>query len=117
MAALCAQDSTCKVNAAKLFENLFVEALRDESNFVREAAVDGLGYINKTNALKLLRSDFINDPSIALRKKIIAFADEVGGKEDLNWLSEKIGLNSESDPAWQAMLKIFRGSDAGVLNE
>ncbi len=117
MAALCAQDSTCKAKAAELFGNLFVEALRDEANFVREAAADGLIYINKTDALKILRKDFTNDPSIILRKKIIALADEVGGKEDLNWLSEKIGLNSESDLAWQAMLKIFRGSDAGVLNE
>ena len=117
MAALCAQDSTCRQKAAQLFENLFVQALRDESNFVREAAVDGLTYINKTNALKQLRSDFINDPSITLRKKIIALADEVGGKEDLNWLAEKIGVNSESDPAWQAMLKIFTGSDTGVLKE
>jgi HEAT repeat protein len=115
MAALCVQDSTCREKAARLFEKLFVEALRDESNFVREAAVDGLSYINKTNALKLLRTDFINDPSITLKK--IALADEVGGKEDLNWLAEKIGLNSESDPAWQAMLKIFTGSDTGVLKE
>ena len=117
MAALCAQDSTCREKAAKLFKNLFVEALRDEANFVREAAVDGLTYINKTNALKLLRTDFINDPSITLRKKIIALADEVGGKEDLKWLVEKIGLNSESDPAWQAMLKIFTGSDTSVMKE
>ncbi|OHB60311.1 MAG: hypothetical protein A2168_04030 [Planctomycetes bacterium RBG_13_50_24] len=117
MAALCAQDSTCKVNAAKLFENLFVEALRDEANFVREAAVDGLAYIDKTKALKLLRNEFINDPSLILREKIIALANAVGGKEDLNWLAEKIGANSESEPAWQAMLKIFNGSDAGVLKE
>jgi HEAT repeat protein len=117
MAALCAQDSTCKTKSAELFGNLFVEALRDEANFVREAAADGLIYINKTNALKILRKDFANDPSIILRKKIIALADEVGSKEDLDWLSEKIGMNSESDPSWQAMLKIFRGSDAGVLNE
>jgi len=117
MAALCAQDSTYREKAAQLFEKLFVDALRDEANFVREAAVDGLGYINKTNALKLLRNDLINDPSITLRKKIIAFADAVGGTEDLNWLAEKIGSNSESEPAWQAMLKIFNGSDAGVLKE
>ena len=117
MAALCAQDSTCKDNAAKLFDNFFVEALRDEANFVREAAVDGLTYINKTKALKILRNDFVNDPSLILREKIITLANAVGGNEDLNWLAEKIGSNSESDPAWQAMLKIFRGSDAGVLKE
>jgi hypothetical protein len=117
MAALCAQDSTCREKAAKFYENLFVEALRDEANFVREAAVDGLTYINKTNTLKMLRNVFVNDPSITLRKKIIALANEVGGKEDLNWLAEKVGLNSESEPAWQAMLKIFNGSDVGVLKE
>ena len=117
MAALCAQNSSCREKAAQLFEKLFVDALSDESNLVREAAVDGLTYINKANALKLLRINFVNDPSLTLRRKIIALADAVGGKEDLNWLAEKIGLNSESDPAWQAMLKIFNGSDAGVLKE
>jgi len=117
MAALCAQNSSCREKAAQLYGKLFEDALRDESNFVREAAVDGLTYINKPNALKLLRSNFINDPSITLRKKIIALADAAGGKEDLNWLAEKIGLNSESDPAWQAMLKIFPGSDAGILKK
>jgi hypothetical protein len=117
MAALCAQDSTYRDKAIQRFEKIFVEALRDESNFVREAAVDGLTYIDKTKALKLLRNDFINDPSLVLREKIIALANAVGGREDLNWLSEKIGSNSESEPAWQAMLKIFNGSDAGLLNE
>lgn len=117
MAALCAQDSTYKEKAISLFEKLFIEALHDEANFVREAAVDGLTYIDKTKALKSLRNDFINDPSLILREKIIALANAVGGKDDLNWLSEKIGSNSESDPAWQAMLKIFNGSDAGVLKE
>ena len=117
MAALCAQNSSCRDKAAQLFEKMFVDALRDESNFVREAAVDGLTYINKANALKLLRNNFINDPSITLRKKIITLADAVGGKEDLNWLAEKIGSNSESEPAWQAMLSIFGNSDASILKE
>jgi hypothetical protein len=117
MAALCSQDSTYKEKAIQLYKKLFLEALHDEANFVREAAVDGLAYINKTEALKILSKDYINDPSLILREKIIALANEVGGPEDLNWLSEKVGSNSESDPAWQAMLKIFNGSDAGVLKE
>jgi HEAT repeat protein len=117
MAALCTQDSTCREKAIELFGKLFEEALRDESNFVREAAADGLTHIDKAKALEILRKDFINDPSITLRKKIIALADAVGSKEDLNWLAEKIGSNSESDPAWQAMLKIFNSSDAGVFKE
>jgi hypothetical protein len=117
MASLCAQDSACRANAVKLFEKLFFDALRDEANFVRETAVDGLTYIDKTKALTVLRNDFINDRSLILREKIIALANAVGGWEDLNWLAEKIGSNSESEPAWQAMLKIFNGSDAGVLKE
>jgi HEAT repeat protein len=116
MAALCAQDSTYKEKATRLFEKLFIEALKDESNFVREAAADGLIYIDKAKALKLLRNDFINDPSLILREKIIALANAVGGRDDLNWLSEKIGSNSESEPAWQAMLKIFSGADVDLLN-
>jgi len=117
MAGLCAQGSTCKAKAAKLFKSLFDEALRDETDFVREAAVDGLVYIDKTSALKRLRKDFANDPSVILRKKLIGLAGELGGEEDLTWLAEKIGSNSEGLPAWQAMLKIFSGSDAGVLDK
>ena len=95
---------------------MFVEALRDESNFVREAGVDGLTYIDDAMALRRLRG-FVNDPSVTHKKNIIALADAVGGKEDLSWLVEKIGINSESIPAWQAMLKIFTGSDIVVLKE
>ena len=118
MAGLCAQGSAGKAKAATLFGPLFVEALRDERAFVRETAVDGLIYIDKASALKRLRKDiFINDPSEILRKKLIELAGSDGGKEDLTWLAEKIGSNSESGPAWQAMLKIFNGSDSGILNE
>ncbi|MCH8118770.1 MAG: hypothetical protein IIC00_03450 [Planctomycetes bacterium] len=118
MAGLCAQGSAGKAKAATLFGPLFIEALRDETAFVRETAVDGLIYIDKASALKRLRKDiFINDPSEILRKKLIELAGSDGGKEDLTWLAEKIGSNSESGPAWQAMLKIFNGSDSGILNE
>ncbi len=117
MAGLCAQGSACKEKAAKLFESLFVEALRDETAFVRETAVDGLVYIDKPKALKRLTPEFVNDPSEPLRKKLINLAGVAGGKEELVWLVEKIGSNSESGPAWQAMLKIFDGSDSALLNE
>ncbi len=117
MAGLCSQGSAAKAKAAALFGPLFIEALRDETNFVRETAVDGLIYIDKSSALRRLRKDFVNDPSEILRKKLINLAGEIGGKEDLTWLSEKIGSNSESGPAWQAMIKIFDGSDSSILNE
>ncbi len=117
MAGLCTQGSAAKAKAATLFGPLFIEALRDETNFVRETAVDGLIYIDKASALKRLRKGFFNDRSEILRKKLIELAGGVGGKEDLTWLAEKIGSNSEGGPAWQAMLKIFDGSDSAVLNE
>ncbi|MGD8499608.1 MAG: hypothetical protein PVJ86_03120 [Phycisphaerales bacterium] len=108
MAGLCAQNSTCKAKAAERFRPLFGKALKDETDFVRETAVDGFVNIDKPSALEKLRRDFVNDPSFILRKKLIALADEVGGKEDLSWLAEKIGSNSESELAWQAMLNIFK---------
>lgn len=117
MAGLCAQSSACKPKATKLFGPLFEEALSDSTNLVREAAVDGLIYIDKTRALNRLRKDFINDPSVVVRKKLIGLAGEVGGKEDLVWLAEKTGSNAESELAWQAMLRIFNDSDATVLSE
>ena len=117
MAGLCTQGSACKDKSAKLFERLFVEALRDETAFVRETAVDGLIYIDKPRALKRLTPEFVNDPSEILRKKLINLTEVAGGKEELVWLVEKIGSNSESGPAWQAMLKIFDGSDSALLNE
>ncbi len=117
MAGLCAQTSVCKAKAAERFGPLFEEALSDSTDLVREAAVDGLLYIDKTKALNRLRKDFVNDPSIVVRKKLISVAGEVGGKEDLVWLVEKISSSAESELAWQAMLKIFNSSDAAVLSE
>jgi len=116
MADLCKQGSAGRVKAVKLFEPLFLEALDDKESFVREMAADGLIDIDKTSALKRLRK-YVNDSSEILRKKLIDVAGDVGGKEDLVWLVEKIGSNSESGPAWQAMLKIFDGSDSATMND
>jgi HEAT repeat protein len=118
MAGLCAQRSACRDESARLFEPLFEQALDDETALVREAAVDGLVYIDKAQALNILR-DFVNDGNPTIRKKIIELAGEVGSQEDLIWLLGKIGLTAEaeSEPAWQAMLEIFKGSDADVLND
>ncbi len=117
LAGLCAPQSVHKAQSKKRFGPLFEAALTDKTDFVREAAVDGLIYIDKAAALKRLRKDFVNDPSAIIRKKLIALAGDVGGKEDLLWLAGKIGSNSESEPAWQAMLKIFNGSDSAALND
>ena len=115
MAGLCTQ-SVYKVESRKLFRPLFEEGLNDKTDLVREAAVDGLIYIDKTRALlRFRKGDLVNDAGIEIRKKVIELAGEVGGEDDLVWLREKIGTSAESEPAWQAMLKIFKRSEAAVL--
>lgn len=114
MAGLCTQTSACRAEAIGRYKPLFVEALRDGSASVRETAVDGLANIDRAEALAILREGFVNDPSLAVRMKIIAMA---GAEKDLKWLVEKIGVNSESEPAWQAMLGIFGRLGAKTLNE
>jgi len=118
MGDLCAQ-SVCQAESAKLFKPLFEEALTDETNLIREAAVKGLVNIDKVMALKMLRKDFVNDRSITIRKVMIEVARDVGGKGELVWLAKKIGSPGESELAWQAMLKIFKSSscDAATLDE
>ncbi|MHC4790795.1 MAG: HEAT repeat domain-containing protein [Planctomycetota bacterium] len=116
MAVLCAQ-SVYKAEARNLFKTLFEQALNDETDLVRQAAVDGLTYIDRTRALKIFRKVLVNDSSIKIREKLINLAGEVGGKEDLVWLAEKIGSTTESGQAWQAMLKIFKQSDVQVIEE
>ena len=118
MAALVAKDSACKAKAEKLFKPFFLEALNSKNDIVRETAVDGLGYIDETETLTVLRrKGFTDDLSPNVINKMIEFAKRVGGKEDLNWLSGKMGMNSESKLAWQAMLRIFQDSEADILNE
>ncbi len=117
MAGLCAPQSAQNGIARKLFRSLFEKSLTDRADLVREAAVDGLINIDKAGALKILRKDFLNDPSAVVRRKLIDLAGEVGAKEDLSWLAEQIGSKPEAKAAWQSMLKIFNGSDTNVINE
>jgi hypothetical protein len=44
-------------------------------------------------------------------------AGDVGGKDDLLWLWDKVGANSEGKSAWQAMLKIFNNCDVNVIDD
>jgi len=116
MAGLCTQTSACREGAIKRYKPLFIEALREGSDSVREVAVDGLANIDKADALSILREGFVNDPSLAVRKRIIGLAGAVLVEKDLPWLAEKIGVNSESEPSWQAMMGIFSRSGADTLN-
>jgi len=116
MAGLCAQGAQ-KTESARLFRPLFEEALSDKTALVREAAVDGLAYIDKTKALKKCRQVLRNDSSARIQAKLIELAGEVGGKEDLDWLWEKVGTADQGRLAWQAMLRIFKDSGLDVAGE
>jgi len=109
--------SAYKAESARRFAGLFEKALGDETDLVREAAVDGLISIDRPRALKLLAKDFANDRSQIIRNRVIELAGEVGGRDELVWLWDKVGTNSESKAAWQAMLKIFNGCDANIIGD
>lgn len=115
MSGLCGQ-SVYNQQAKKLFNPLFEEGLNDKTNSVREAAVEGLIFADKANTIKKLRS-LTNDSSAIIRERIINLAGKVGGKDDLNWLADKMSVANESGPAWQAMLAIFDRSEINLLSE
>jgi HEAT repeat protein len=115
MAGLCAPESACKAESAKLFGALFEQALVDKTDLVREAAVDGLINIDKVRALTAFRKAVLfSDPRIEIRKKVVTLAGEVGGKDALTWLWEMKGSGVES-VAWESMLSILKKSDVTVL--
>ncbi|MHC4221192.1 MAG: hypothetical protein ACYST9_02120 [Planctomycetota bacterium] len=116
MAGLCVQ-SVYNAEAVRIFEPLFEQGLLDGNDLVRQAAVDGLIYIDKSTALSLLRKDFINDQSPSILKKLIGLVSEIGTQEDLAWLTEKMKSESEGESAWQAMLRIFKRSDADIVTD
>jgi HEAT repeat protein len=114
MAVLCGQ-SVYSSQAAKIYRQYFIDALADEDDLIREAAVNGLININKSEAYQRLRADFINDKSVNIRRRLVALADEIGTTDDLGWLSEKINSGAEEAGAWKAMLRIFEDSDSKLL--
>ncbi len=115
MAMLCGQ-SAYSNQAAKRYRQYFVAALTEEDDLVREAAANGLVNINKSEAYRRLRTDFVNDKSANIRKRLIGLAEEIGTVEDLGWLSEKMGSNADEAGAWKAMLRIFESGDSKLLS-
>ena len=115
MATLCSQRSVIRALAAKLYRPVFEKALGDEVESVRQAAVEGLVNIDKPAALRRLRADFVKDSNTAIRARLVDVAGEVGGQEDLEWLSKKLTVAGEGEAAWQAMLKVFRRSNTDLM--
>ena len=117
MVGLSAESSNSRQYAREAFYPFFVEAVNDKSAFIRETAIDGLGYVNKANALKILRERIGTEQSEKARSKIIELAKDAGGREDLDWLAKLLlGNNAESKQAWAAMTKIFNNVEIDVLN-
>lgn len=118
MAGLCAVNVDCRAESARLFRLLFMEGLKDTASAVRTAAVSGLINIDKAGALSVLKEEaMMDDESTAVRSMVIELAGTVGGKEDLEWLADNLGNNGVSEPAWQAMRKIFERFEASVAVE
>jgi hypothetical protein len=115
MSGLCAQGSVCRIEASKLFGPLFEQGVTDESELVREASVDGLIFTDKTRALRILRKTVVNDTNARIRGKVIVLSGEVGGTKDLEWLWERVGPTEEGNSAWESMLKVFKRSQAVIL--
>ncbi len=115
MASICGS-SVYKAKAAAVYKPLFDSALKGQIDSVRQAAVEGIINIDKSSALQLLRVDFPNDRNPAVRKKLMALADELGSKDDLTWLAEKISsAPDEGLLAWMTMLKIFKRGDLATI--
>ena len=58
MAGLCAPQSVHNAQARKHFRALFEKALSDKTDLVREAAVDGLIYIDEDRGAKKTKKGF-----------------------------------------------------------
>jgi len=120
LAGLCGKGVSCRTQASRLLEPVFVEALGCETILVREAAVTGLINIDSTRALKILtdkKRGLIDDESTIIRGALIELAGDVGSVNDLDWLSKKAAGSGVGESAWQAMVKIFRRCKAEVVDE
>ncbi|MDD5459397.1 MAG: HEAT repeat domain-containing protein [Phycisphaerae bacterium] len=115
MALLCVQ-SVYKEQAGKTFGQLFEQAISDTDAGVREAAANGLIYIDSPGALKIFRERLTDDSDERISKKMIELASNVGAADDLVWLAEKVNT-AQAKGAWDAMLTIFRRSDPVIITE
>jgi hypothetical protein len=113
MARLCGRGAY-QQDAAELYGKLFELGLAvKDDNALRQAAAAGLVNIDKVVAFRLFKENALaNDSSPVIRRLVIKLAGELGGAEELIWLSDRLDKNGETDPAWQAMRKILVREDA-----
>jgi HEAT repeat protein len=111
MAQLCIS----RPQATARYSPIFEQALGDAAEPVRQAALEGFINIDATAALKKLGRAMADDPSAAIRARLISLAGDVGTGDDLDWLSQKLDIPGEGEQAWQAMLKIFGRSGIDTI--
>lgn len=114
IAVLCGQN-IYRGQTTEKYKPLLEMALNDKNDPLREAAVNGLANIDKSEALRSLRDRFAKDTNPNIRKKLISLAEEVGTTEDIEWLSENINTNSEGALVWKALLRIFDSAETAKL--
>ncbi len=116
MATLCGRSSYYRAEAARLFEDAFMEALREDADAVRQAAVAGLINIDGARALALFKErGMVDDGSSIVREAVIKLAGQAGKTEDLVWLARKVGQNGGGQLAYQAIFEILAKEQAAVV--
>jgi len=83
---------------------------------IRRAAAQGLIYIDRTTALKILTDKQLhNDPDTSIATMVINLAKDVGGGKDYAWLAEKAKQKTEG--AWQAIIAILQREDVAIVEQ
>ena len=111
MAMLCGNTSHYRVEAAKLYGQIFSDALGDSSAAVRGAAVGGLENIDEAAAIVTFREKrTYGDESDVVRANIIALSERIGGTEDLGWLADRLAVAGDNAASAKAIIEIVQRS-------
>jgi len=118
MARLCGRGAY-QQDAAVLYGTFFELGLAvKDDNSVRQASAVGLVNIDKAKAFRHFKENALaSDSSPVIRHLVINLAGELGGAEELLWLSGLLEKNGDADPAWQAMRKILVREDTREVLE
>lgn len=116
LAHLCGQGGA-KEAACAFFGPLFMDAMAVENApALRLAAVQGLSYVDKVQALELFKqNNLMQDPSLAVQQVVVDVAGQTGDATDLEWLLASLGDNSHGDRVWLAIRSICQRQDAVFL--
>ena len=116
LAHLCGQGGA-KDPACALFGPLFMDAMIVENDpALRLAAVQGLSYVDKVQALELFKqNNLMRDQSLAVQQVVVDVAGQTGDATDLEWLLELLNGNGQSERVWLAIKGICQRQGAVFL--